>query len=407
MNNKEIKSKIKSCNTLRFSVGDGLYIKPNTKKDGGAWETRYSINGKRRFMTLEGSNFPEMTLADAKFQAAKITQQVKNGIDPLAERARKNEETIITVDDLFNDWFEGVTKKLKHPHIQARYYNKEIKPQIGQLRIEDVNARDIRSIVQKVVASGRPSIANKTLLQCKQLFNHACKLDITNSNPAFAFNDSDAGGAGQNRTRHLSINEIEILFNVLKQRSDIFTRDNYVAVVLLLTLGIRKGELIAAKWHEFDFIKNLWHLPKERSKTGVGITIPISADLLPFFEELKVRACGSEYLFPARKTSQRRAYISDDTLNHALAKLFGKKVDSNKQPYPNLLGNAGIEHFVIHDLRRTCRSLLAHLGTPNDVAERCLNHKIKGVMGVYNQYDYLDERREALNKLVQLIVPLS
>ena len=31
------------------------------------------------------------------------------------------------------------------------------------------------------------------------------------------------------------------------------------------------------------------------------------------------------------------------------------------------------------------------------VAERCLNHKLKGVEGVYDRYDYLAERVEALN----------
>ncbi|MBH0036849.1 tyrosine-type recombinase/integrase [Pseudoalteromonas sp. NZS71_1] len=407
MNVKEIKANIKSCKTLRFSISDGLYIKPNKNKKSGAWELRYTINGSRRFMTLEGSNFPEMTLTDAKALANNIKQQIKNGIDPLAERARRNEEHIITITDLFDDWYKGVSHKLKHPHIQLRYFNNEIKPQIGRLKITDVNARDIRSILQKAVSEGRPSIANKALLQCKQLFKHAQKLDLTTSNPAIAFNESDAGGSGQSRTRCLTLEELKSTFSTFRKHSDIFTRDNYIAVILLLALGIRKGELIASKWDEFNFDGLLWQMPKERSKTGVAITIPIPTELLSYFEELKVRACGSDYLFPARRASKRRAYISDDTLNHALAKMFGMKVDSNKKPYPNLLGEANVEYFVIHDLRRTCRSLLAELGIGNDIAERCLNHKIKGVAGVYNRYDYLEERRSALSTLADLVIPLT
>ena len=62
-----------------------------------------------------------------------------------------------------------------------------------------------------------------------------------------------------------------------------------------------------------------------------------------------------------------------------------------------------IEHFTIHDLRRTCRSLLASLGVPGHIAERCLNHKVKGVEGIYDRYDYLGERREALQKLGDLV----
>ena len=56
-------------------------------------------------------------------------------------------------------------------------------------------------------------------------------------------------------------------------------------------------------------------------------------------------------------------------------------------------------HFTVHDLRRTCRTLLAKQGTLGHVAERCLNHKLKGVEGIYNQHDYFEERKEALNTL--------
>lgn len=41
-----------------------------------------------------------------------------------------------------------------------------------------------------------------------------------------------------------------------------------------------------------------------------------------------------------------------------------------------------IPHFTVHDLGRTCRTLLAKHSTPGHVAERCLNHKLKWVEGV-------------------------
>ena len=88
--------------------------------------------------------------------------------------------------------------------------------------------------------------------------------------------------------------------------------------------------------------------------------------------------------------------MGPDTLNRAITKLFGHEAGKKKQP-PNLMGK--MPHFTVHDLRRTCRTLLAKQGTPGEVAERCLNHKLKGVEGIYNQNDYLEERRVALNKL--------
>src|SRR5690606_31318480 len=151
-----------------------------------------------------------------------------------------------------------------------------------------------------------------------------------------------------------------------------------------------------------DFSNHTWSIPSERTKTESGYTVPIPTSILQLLEELAFRANGSEYLFPARRASKRRQYISDDTLNHALSKMFGQKVDGKKKPYPNILGDAGIEHFVVHDLRRTCRSLLAANRVAPHIAERCLNHKLKGVEGVYDHHDYLDERREALTALANL-----
>ena len=405
MKDSQIKAFIRSKELGRKAVGSGLYIRVQTIGIG-YWEVRYSINGKRRSMMLDGGLYPAMPLVEARAEAAKVKLLAKQGTDPLAERERQQEETIITVNDLFDDWYQCIASRLKHPEIPMRMYIKEIKPTIGQLRVADVNARDIRAIIHKVATSNRPTVANKTLLCCKQLFNHACKLDLIAGNPATAFKPIDAGGVEKSRERALKVSELVSLFKVLRDNSNIFTRDNYLAVALLLSLGVRKGELIAAQWCEFDFDNQLWSMPNERSKTGVGITIPLSEPTVMWFKELHARAGGSEYVFPSRRASKRRGYISSDTLNHALAKLFGKKVDSNKQPYDNLLGQAGIEHFTIHDLRRTCRSLLSELKVLPHIGERCLNHKLKGVEGVYDHHDYLNERREALTKVANVISPI-
>ena len=405
MNNNQIKALIKTGESIRKPVGGGLYIRVQTK-NSAKWEVRYSINGKRKFIALEGGQYPQMPLVVANAEAAKIKMLAKKGIDPMIERKRKHQTVINTVDDLFEDWYQDLVKRLKHPQIPKRIYTKEVKPQIGSLFISDINARDIRSIIHKVAQSGRPSTANDTLMYLKQLFNHACKLDLKDGNPASAFKVVDAGGVEASRDRALTLTEVGGFFSTIRKHSDIFTRDNYIAMGLLVCLGIRKGELIAAKWQEFDFKKQLWNIPQERSKTSVAITIPLPEQVIPWFEELYVRSCGSEYIFPSRRASKRRGYISDDTLNHALAKIFGQKVDSNLAPYPNHLAKASIDYFRVHDLRRTCRSLLSEIGIQGHIAERCLNHKLKGVEGIYNRYDYLDERRDALNKLAFLIAPI-
>ncbi|WP_252733631.1 site-specific integrase [Pseudoalteromonas sp. C2R02] len=389
MNDKQIKSLLSKKVTGRHAVGNGLYFRVTTE-GSGFWVVRYAIHKKRREITI--GKYPDISLADANYQTAKIKIDVKNEIDPLAERKRVDSIEFKTVDDLAEDWLKDCDKRLKHPNIPRRVYQKDLSPFMGDLTLDQVTPRDIRSIINRIADSNRPTIANDALMYCKQLFRHAIKLDLRTTNPAEAFTISDAGGVEQSRDRALSLDELAQVFDCLRQNQNQFTRDNYLATALLVSLGVRKGELIAAKWNEFDLKKGLWHIPEARSKTGISISVPLSKEVIAWLNELQIRAYGSEFVFPNRRASKRFGHISPDTLNAALKKLFIE----DKMPVP---------HFTIHDLRRTCRSLLASEGVPGHIAERCLNHKLKGVEGIYDRYDYLDERKEALQKVSSALLP--
>ncbi len=407
MNDAQLRAKLKEGKPGKYRVDNGLYFRITPEKSA-FWILRYSIYGKRREITLGryGRGLEGLTLAQAKLEAAITKAKVYDGVDPIIEKRRTELLNLNTVDDVAEDWLQTCDKRLKNPQIPRRVYRKDISPAIGEMPVTHVGPRDILGLIRKISASNRPSIANDALIHCKQIFNHAIKLGLVEYNVALAFNNKDAGGIEKSRTRALSFDELKTVFRIFRENSEQFTRENYIACVLLVSLGVRKGELIAAKWNEFDFEANTWTLSEERTKTGAKIIIPIAVELLPLLQELKVRSCGSEYLFPSRRASKRRAYISDDTLNHALAKLFGNSGYKKKESLPNILGEAGVEHFVVHDLRRTCRSLLAEIGIPSHIAERCLNHKIRGVEGIYDRYDYFEERKEALGKLVSKISAL-
>ena len=63
-----------------------------------------------------------------------------------------------------------------------------------------------------------------------------------------------------------------------------------------------------APWKEFDLDGKVWNLSKERSKSGVGIAIPLPEIIMDWIQELKVRACGSEYVFPAVEPARIRTW---------------------------------------------------------------------------------------------------
>src|SRR6202034_1956834 len=64
---------------------------------------------------------------------------------------------------------------------------------------------------------------------------------------------------------------------------------------------------------------------------------------------------------------------------------------------------SGITDWRIHDLRRTASTLMTRAGVSPDHVERCLGHLIGGVRGVYNRHAYIDEKREAFERLAALV----
>jgi hypothetical protein len=46
---------------------------------------------------------------------------------------------------------------------------------------------------------------------------------------------------------------------------------------------------------------------------------------------------------------------------------------------------------------------MSRAGIPTDIAERCLGHIITGVRGTYDRHAYINEKREAFEKLAKLI----
>ncbi len=319
LNDKQVKALFRKKVPGRYAAGGGLYFRVSNEGTG-FWLVRYTTNGKRREITLD--KYPQLSLVNARAKCAILKAEIKNGIDPQAEKKRPAIVKIYTADDLAEDWLLDCEKRLKHPNIPRRVYEKNLAPVFGELSLDRITPLDIRAAIEKIVKSNRPTIANDALMYCKQLFRHAIRLNLMTTNPAEAFTVHQAGGVEKSRDRYLTVDELAKVFTTFRQYSDQFTRENYLAVALLLVLGVRKGELIAAEWCEFDIDKAIWNVPEERSKTGVAISVPLPPVAIEWLQELHIRACGSEYVFPKRRSSIRNGHISPDTLNAAIQKLF-------------------------------------------------------------------------------------
>jgi integrase len=365
--------------------GGGLYFRKQTA-GGAAWTLRYRFAGKEKWLRL--GNFPDMSLAQARIEARQARVLLDKGEDPMAVRrvAAEEERRRGPFRELCEDWFsvEIEGRKLKHPEVPRRYLDNHLLPELGSRPVADVRAADIARLLDKV-KDRAPTAANDLLRFTSRIFDFGIRRQVVSGNPAAAFTPRDAGGTEQPRRRALTGEELSKLFAAIR-KTPTFGGNNLLAIKLLLALCVRKGELLGARWVEFDLEGKadagpVWHLPGSRTKTGENLDIPLAPLVVEWLQALKQLSAGSEYVFPQRRQDHRRRvpHVGLDTLNVAVA-----RVDHQLEP------------FTLHDLRRTGRTHLAALGVRREVAERCLGHKIRGVEGTYDRHDYFDERREAL-----------
>ncbi|GAA4894406.1 site-specific integrase [Ferrimonas pelagia] len=404
MKDSQLKKLLSNRVIGRHAVGRSVYFRVSAE-GSGFWIFRYTLNGKRREITIGryGKRADCIGLDEAHDRAAKARIDVRQGKDPALTNPYTAIRAFETLDSVFDEWIAIKAQHIQTPSIPTRIYKKELKPALGDRNPNDITPHELLKVLQKITQSGRPTISNDALSIARQIFDHAMIMGLCERNPASCLREMHAGGKEESRTRALGVTELEKVFRVLRTNKDRFTRDNYIAFCLLLTLGVRKRELIEAKWEEFDLELGIWSLPATRNKSKKAFRVAIPNQVRPMLNELKVKSYDSEYLFPSRR-SGKYGHISSSTLNHALAKLFGKQCSKGFRPEINVMAKEDIEHFTIHDLRRSCRTLLASINVPPHVAERVLNHSQGRIIETYDKHDYIEERRSAQESLTDLLL---
>lgn len=374
--------------------GGGLYFRKQTR-EGAAWTFRYRFGGREHWLTL--GNFPDMPLAQAREEARQARVLLDKQQDPLAvRRATRDEQRHRgSFAELCESWFrtEVEGRGLKHPGVPRRYLDKYLLPSLGRFPASDLTSADIAGVLEDL-RTRAPTAANDLLRFARRIFTFGLRRRLVPNNPAADLTQRlDAAGTERPRSRALSPDELATLFEAIRSTPS-FGRENLLAIKLLLALCVRKGELLGARWQEFDLegatdSGPLWRLPAARTKTNDGRSIPLVPAVVEWLQALRTVSAGSEFVFPKRRRDPRPRvpHIGIDTLNAAL-----QRVEHHLKP------------FTLHDLRRTARTHLAALGIRGEVAERCLGHSLRGVEGTYDRHDYFVERRAALAQWTTLLL---
>lgn len=374
------------------------------------WRLRYRIGGrgsKQEKITL--GDYPAYSLADARAWREDCKVLTKRGLSPMAlkrgdavpaaatpevrelaqtflrhwcwravEKTKAKEAEALaatTVEAFARHWYAEIAEPSNsNPRNIKRVLEKDVIPAIGSKQISDVTVTDVLAITDKIKARGADQMALQTRNVLKRLFAYAIAREKASFNPAAAV-EAKFIATAKSRDVALSPDEIGRLLRAIYQSS--MKRAQKLALHLLILCMVRKSELIEAKWEEIDFEKAEWAIPGERMKKDKPHLVPLSGQALAMFEELKGLASGSEWIFPSRGDLHKP--IAKSTLNVAVRTL-----------------EHDVQDFVIHDFRRTASTHLHEAGFNSDWIEKALAHETKGIRGVYNRAQYMEQRRNML-----------
>ena len=118
-----------------------------------------------------------------------------------------------------------------------------------------------------------------------------------------------------------------------------------------------------------------WSIPAERSKNNRSHLVPLTDHML-------------ELIGPP----------SDDFIFSAPSKSGHTTSSGPIQCIKRNCKLVGIKNVSTHTMRRTFITNMARLNVPTEIRNRLTNHADQSVDGIYNQHDYLEQKRDALKR---------
>ena len=146
-------------------------------------------------------------------------------------------------------------------------------------------------------------------------------------------------------------------------------------VRLALLTGMRRNELAHLRWADIQHDRIV--LPAAATKTGAQHQIPLTA-LMRRILDRQARTT-SPLVFPSNATGG------------VMSGWSGRMAD--------LVREAGIGHFTIHDSRRTCRTLMSRCGVFEPIAELSIGHVKSSLVSIYNRDAQWSGRVDAFERV--------
>src|SRR5262249_45238453 len=378
----------------QYEVSDGgcaglrVVVFPTRRK---SFVVRYRFRRLQRKLTLgpvlltrngegEPDTAPELdtplSLAAARELATKALRQARAGNDPAAAKRKRKQERYAaeanTLEAIAQEHLPRQGPRLRT--LRQRRADLELlcKSPIGQLPIDQITRGQLVRVLDHIADHNGPVRSDRARSALRTLLNwHAARSDYV---PALPRGGRKTSIRERARTRTLSDPELRKLWTV----AGTYPRPFGAFIQFLLLTGARRNEAAGLHRDELSEDGTIWIIPAHRYKSGRDTLIPLSRAAQRIIAEQP----PGDFVFGVDGSRP-----------------FGG-FDRRKKDFD---AKIGFSDYVLHDLRRTARTLLSRAGVAADIAEMCLGHVLTGVRGTYDLYQYRPEKTAAFEALVALI----
>lgn len=365
--------------TGRHADGGNLYL--SISENGGKrWVFLYRFKGKRKEMGLGSAAKGSVSLLDARKDAANARRLVSEGIDPLDAKAagRQAARTIPIFGAFADEYIAGHKTKFRNPkHIaQWEMTLKTYCQPIRTLRVNEIDTEAVLKVLQPIW-SRIPETASRVRGRIENILDAAKAKGLrSGDNPAqWRGHLKTILPARQRLTRGnhaaLPYDELPAFLVELRGREAIAS----LALELCILTATRTGEILKAKWIEFDLKKAVWTVPAARMKAGHEHRIPLTARGVAILKSL-TKLPHNDHVFPANAR--------------------GKPLSSMAMSM--LLRRMNRPEITVHGFRSTFRDWASEQTSfPHETCEHALAHRISDkAEASYRRGDQFEKRRKLM-----------
>ena len=371
-----------------------------------SWILRVKVGDQRQPIGL--GSYPQVSLAAAREQAAKLSIEAKQGVNLKAKKTAQRSALIAAAAK--NKTFQECAAAYMDSHSSDYTNDKHRKqwpatlvtyayPIIGNMLVSEIAMRDVRNVLEQETVVDKNTkgklwyvkteTAKRLLGRIKTVLDYATVNEYrSGTNPAqwtgFLSTQLPSPKKIQKKEHHPAVPYQQIGDFISKLRSN--PSLSAKALELLILTAVRSGSVRNAEWTEIDFDNSLWVISPEHTKSRKEHRVPLQPQAIKLLKSLN-RLSGSNLIFPNRTNKA----LSDMALNQ-LMRGMRKRGELTGEGVP-------------HGFRSTFRNWAAEqTAYPDEIRKAASGHTVgDSVKEAYQRTDLLDKRRNLMNEWANYI----